>query len=201
VPDLKTRIRNWIAARLAAATVKQVATGIVGALCVAASLGWAWLWHRVNPQFEYQAYPSSLPAHQVGLGQVLNQIDKDSQLYCTGGWDQRVAEFALRKCYRFRFEPKETYRMTVCTHDEKTVGVATTDQLLALQYFERAFRPRECFAIIPPSAAGEYSVRMGKDARLVDLQFASDAPQSTPFCGCSGSEIADIATSMGAKLK
>lgn len=144
---------------------------------------------------------SSLASLHVGLGQVLNQIDKDSQLYCTGGWDQRVAEFGLRKCYRFLFEPQETYRMTVCTHDERTIGLATTDQLLAFQYFERAFHPRQCLAVLPRPGTNEYVVRMGKDARPVELQFSSDPPQSTPFCGCSDQEIDAIASSMGAKVK
>ena len=201
MPDLTTRIRNWIAGKLAAATVKQLIAAVVAALGVAAGLAWTWLWHHVNPQFEYQAHPSSLASRQVGLGQVLDQIDRDSQLYCTGGWDQRVAEFALRKCYRFRFEPGVTYRMTVCTHDEKSIGVATTDQLLAMQYFQRAVQPLACFAVLPGAATDEYVVRMGKDAKLVDLQFANDAPQSMPFCGCSDSEIAEIAGSIGAKLR
>lgn len=201
MPDLTKRIRDWIVVQIAAATVKQVTAGIVAAICVAGSLAWTCVRHHVNPQFEYQAQPSSLPSHFVGLGQVLNQIDKDSQLYCSGGWDQRLAEFGQRKCYRFRFDPPEAYRMSVCTHDEKTISVATTDQLLALQYFERAFQPRECFAIFPRPGTNEYVVRLGKDAKLVKLQFASDAPQSTAFCGCSTSDVAAIALTVGAKLK
>jgi hypothetical protein len=201
VPDLTTRVRGWIAARLAAATVKQVVAGVVTAIGVAGGLAWTWVWHHVNPQFEYQARPSSLPSHFVALAQVLNQIDKDSQSYCTGGWDQRVAEFALRKCYRFRFEPPETYRMTVCTHDQRTVGVGTSDQLLALQHFERAFKPRECFAIHSQPGTNEHTVRLGKDAKLVKMQYANDPPQSAPFCGCSDPEVAAIAKTVGADLR
>jgi hypothetical protein len=201
VAGITTRIRNWIAATLAAATVKQIVAGIVAAFCIAAGAAWTWVWHHFNPQFEYQAVPSGLPSHFVALAQVFNQIDKDSRIYCTGGLDQRVAEFALRKCYRFQFEPPETYRMTVCMRDEKSIGVATTDQLLALKYFEHAVEPRKCFSMLPGAGTDEYVVRMGKDATVVPLQFASDPAQRTPFCGCSAAEIAAIALSSGAKVR
>lgn len=200
MPDLTTRIRDWIAARLAAATVKQVIAGVVAAIGVAGGLAWSWVWHHVNPQFAYEARPSSVASHFVGMGQVLNQIDKDTQLYCTGGWDQRLAEFALRRCYRFQFEPSAAYRMMVCTHDEKTLAVSTSDQLVALQYFEQAFRPRECFHVLPQAGKNDYVVRMGKDGKLAELQFTSGAPQTTAFCGCSDSEVSEVALALGAKV-
>jgi hypothetical protein len=201
VPDLTTKIRSWVSARIAAATTKQLIGGVVAALGVAGGVAWTWVWHHVNPQFEYQASPSSVPSHFVGLGQVLNQIDKDSRVYCTGGLDQRLAEFGLRKCYRFRFEPREAYRMMVCARDERTIGIATTDQLLALRHFEAAFRPLECLKLVPQPGTTEFIVRLGKDATLVRLQFASDTPQSTPFCGCSPSDVGAIARTIGAKAQ
>ena len=107
----------------------------------------------------------------------------------------------MRTCYRFHFEPPGGYRLNVCMQDPKTIGVVTTDQLLALQYFERAFRPRDCFSAVPERGMNDYVVRIGKDAKVVNLQFANDASQPTAFCGCSDPEIRAIAVVMGAKLK
>jgi hypothetical protein len=196
-----SRIYKWFITKIAGLIANKVAVGIVGLFAAALSFAGYWVWHRVNPEFVYTAQPSSLPSHNVGLTSVLQHIDEDSQVYCTGGFDQWLTELVWRKCRRFRFEPKEAYRMMVCTRDEKTLSVKTSDQLLALRYFESELRPRECFSILPQAAVNEYVVRLGKDAKFVKLQYANDAPQSTAFCGCSASDIASIAIASGAKLK
>jgi len=198
---LSTRIRNAISGLLASATVKQVVAGVVAAIGVAAGLAWAWVWHHVNPQFDYHAPPSALSSHFVGLTQALSQIERDSRLYCTGGWDERMARIGLRRCYRIRFEPRELYRMTVCTHDERSLDIVTSDQLLALQYFARAVAPNQCLAAHAEGGPDEVVVRQGSSVGFVNLQYAGEAPQPTAFCGCSSDEIAQIAGTSGATIK
>ena len=173
---------------------KVVGAGILTALGVA----WVWLWHHFNPQFEYRAPPSALPSHFVSLGQILNQIDKDSHLYCTGGWDQRLAKIGLRACYHFSFVPAYVYNMMICTHDQRTAEVSTSDQLIALQYFEGAFRPLACFSVTKKVGNDDYDIGLGKDANVRSITYRDGSTQQSVFCGCDDHEVDDVAKIMGA---
>src|SRR5262245_11177221 len=77
----------------------KIAAAISGAAVVFLTGAWIWVYNHVNPEFIYDATPSSGASHFVGLANVLKQIDKDSHVYCSGGWDQRIATLALRRCF------------------------------------------------------------------------------------------------------
>jgi hypothetical protein len=70
----------------------KIATAIGGAFVVLLGVAWLWLYNRMNPEFSYEAVPSSGVSHFVGLANVLKQIDKDSHVYCSGGWDLSLSE-------------------------------------------------------------------------------------------------------------
>jgi hypothetical protein len=178
--------------------LKKAIGAAVLALLTAA---WLYLWAHFNPQFRYAVPLSSSGAsHFVSLAQALNQIDKDSHVYCSGGWDERIARFALRKCYHFSFSPIAVYRLFVCSHDQRTVEVTTSDQLVALQTFRSAFKPLACFQITP-KGQDDYEVVPGSNIHFRPLQFAGEPAQDTAFCGCTDREESEIARLMGATLR
>jgi hypothetical protein len=164
-------------------------------------LAWGWIWNNVNPRFDYTAEPSGLGSNFISLSQIFSQIDKDSRLYCSGGWDQRLGRFGLRKCYNFSFVPPVTYKMTICTHDERTAQVETSDQLVAIRYFEKRFAPLECFLSVRKGDTQDYNIAPGKDSHFRNVQFPNDAPQAVAFCGCSADEEKEIASAIGATLR
>jgi hypothetical protein len=151
-----------------------LATGVVAAL----GAGWLWIWQHVNPQFDYMARPAEIASdgsnrspptispgrHWFGLGQIIKQIDDDSRVYCTGGWDQRLGWVGLRACYRFQFTPVDVIKLYVCATDPRSANFSTTDQFLALRFFKTRFAPTECIKITRTGPEA-YEITPGKDAR------------------------------------
>jgi hypothetical protein len=135
----------------------------------------------------------------VGLSQVLNKIEKDSRVYCTGGWDERIARIGLRTCYHFSFKPTAVYRMYICPRDERTIEVTTSDQLVALRTFETAFESLACFRTTSQTHDA-YDIVPGKNTHFRAMQFQSRPAQDTAFCGCSDVEEKEIARVIGATL-
>lgn len=174
---------------------KAIAAGVL-AIVTAAGL---YVWKHFNPTFQYAATPSSTGSHFVGLAQVLNQIEKDSHVYCSGGWDQRLAWLGWRTCYHFTFNPNAIYRLYVCSHGERSVEISTSDQLLALQTFERAYAPLACFKV-SPKGANAYEIAQEKDLTFRPMSFANQPAEPTAFCGCSDQEQREIASTIGATL-
>jgi len=194
------KIGERIGDKLGELTAGKIAAGIVTGLGVADAAGWAWLWHHFDPSFSYNAQPAALSSQFVSLSQILNQIEKDSHVYCGGDWGSRIAWIGLRKCYTFTFDPLPTYRMNICTHDQRTADITTPDQLFAVRYFENTFTPLECFKVAQRSDINSYVITPGKDTRFRKVQFSTDIPQDTAFCGCSDDEVKEIAQAIGATL-
>ncbi|MBS0248435.1 MAG: hypothetical protein JSR61_17605 [Proteobacteria bacterium] len=178
----------------------NVKKAIGAAVLTLLGAGWIWVWSHFNPLFHYSVMTSSVSSHFVALAQILNQIDKDSKVYCTGGWDERFARIGLRKCYNFSFKPIASYRLTSCTRDQRTIELTTTDQLLALQTFDTALRPLRCLTITS-KGANSYEIGQGKDADFRSIQFPNSPAQEMLFCGCSNREVTEIARVLGAKLR
>jgi hypothetical protein len=195
---------SWLGDRLKDAWDK-VGTVIVGNVKTAISAGvltllgagWLYIWSHFNPLFSYTVQPSSVASHFIALGQILNKIDRDSGVYCSGGWDERFARVGLRKCYHFSFNPTAVYRMYVCTHDQRTTEVTTSDQLVALRTFETRFAPLACFRV-SPQAQGSYKIDPGNDTHFRAIQFSSEPAEVMAFCGCSNDEVNDIVRIIGA---
>ena len=181
-----------IADKIAEGIADNLKKAIGAAVLTLLGAGWLYIWNHFNPLFTYAAQPSSLASHFVGLGQVLNQIDKDSRIYCSGGWDQRIARIGLRSCYRFSFNPTPIYRLYICTHDQRTSQVTTSDQLVALRFFETRFSPLDCLHITPQTQ-DSYEVVPGKDTQFKTVQFSNAAAEQMAFCGCSDDEQNEIA--------
>jgi len=194
------RIGERIGDKLGELTAGKIAAGIVTALGIAAAAVWAWLWHHFDPNFSYDTQPAALGSQFVSLSQILNQIEKDSHVYCGGDWGARIAWIGLRKCYTFTFDPPPTYRMNICTHDQRTAEISTPDQLLAVRYFENRFTPLQCFKVAQRGDTSSYVIAPGKDTRFRKVQFSTDIPQDTAFCGCSDDEVREIAQAIGATL-
>src|ERR1700674_5428414 len=176
-------------------TKKAIAAAVLALL----SAGWLYILKHFNPQFHYTAPASSIASHFVALGQILNKIDKDSRVYCTGGWDERLARGGLRKCYHFSFKPTAVYRMYTCTHDQRTTEVTTSDQLVALRTFETSFAPLACFRVTPQAQNG-YDIVPGKDTHFRPMQLSNEAAEDAAFCGWSDDEEKEIARVIGATL-
>jgi hypothetical protein len=196
VGDLAKKIGDKVSEAMATNIAKVVGGGIL----IMLGAGWLWVWHHFNPQFDYRAEPSALSSHFVSLGQILNQIEKDSHVYCSGGWDQRLGWLGMRRCYRFTFVPLAIYKTTVCTHDQRTAQIRTTDQLIALQYFQHRFGQLECFRTLQQNDPVSYNITAGKDSQLRRLQFPNEPAQEVPFCGCTEDEEQEIARAIGALL-
>jgi hypothetical protein len=64
----------------------KIRAGIVAGIVAMIAGGWAYVWQHFNPQFTYRAPPAGVSSGYVGLAQVLNQIEKDTHRYCSGGW-------------------------------------------------------------------------------------------------------------------
>jgi hypothetical protein len=173
---------------------------IAAALGIAAAAVWAWLWYHFDPNFSYKTQPAPQDLQFVSLSQILNQIEKDSHVDCGGDWGSRIAWIGLRKCYTFTFDPPPTYQMNICTHDQRTAEISTPDQLLAVRYFENRFTPLQCFKVAQRGDTNSYDIAPGKDTRFRKVQFSSDNPQDTAFCGCSDDEVREIARTIGATL-
>lgn len=124
---------------------------ILAGLGTATGVAWLWVWTRFDPNFDYQAPPSGTSAQFVFLSQILSQIEKDSHVYCGQDWSSRVAWLGLRSCYNFNFDPSSTYRIAICTHDQRNLRIRTPDQLQALRYFENRFPSLECLKIVQRS--------------------------------------------------
>jgi hypothetical protein len=194
------RIGERIGDKLGELTAGKIAAGIVAALGIAVAAGWAWLWHHFDPNFSYDAKPAAVGSQFVSLSQILNQIEKDSHVDCGGDWGSRIAWIGLRKCYTFTFDPPPTYRMNICTHDQRTAEISTPDQLLAARYFENRFTPLQCFKVAQTGDTNSYVIAPGRDTRFRKVQFSTDIPQDTAFCGCSDDEVREIAQAIGATL-
>jgi hypothetical protein len=179
---------------------EKTAAWILAGLSTAIGLAWLWAWTRFDPNFDYQAQPSGTSSQFVFLSQILNQIEKDSHVYCGQDWSSRIAWIGWRRCYKFSFAPPSTYRMAVCTHDQRSLRVHTPDQLQAVRYFENRFPSAECLKIVRRSDNDSYSIVPGKDAQFRRVQFPNDLPQDTGFCGCSDDEVKEIARAIGATL-
>ena len=183
------------------ATIGQIAKGVSAGILVMLGGAWTWIWFHFNPQFDYTAKPSDLSSQPVGLAEILSRIEKDTHVYCTGGLDQRLARIGLRTCYRFTFKPATTYDMTVCTHDQRTGQISTSDQFQALNYFEKRYTPRECFRSV--ALVGEehaFEIVPGKDSHFRSIQYLNQPAQDAAFCGCSENEEKEIARMSGATL-
>jgi hypothetical protein len=191
---------NRLAAKLAKFLLDHIGKAIGAAIVVALGAAWTWAYTQFNPTFDYAATPSSNKSQFVSLAQILNQIEKDSHVSCGGGLSQRIGSLGLRKCYKFSFAPVSLYRMSICTHDQRSHSISTSDQLSALRYFEGRFAPNECFRIISSASENEYQIAAGKDLQFRKVQFASDPPVEQGFCGCSGHEINEVVRTMGGKL-
>src|SRR5262245_15501420 len=100
----------------------KTAAWILAGLGTAAGVAWLWIWTRFDPSFGYHAPPSGTSSQFAFLSNVFNQIEKDSHVYCGGDWSSRVARVGLRNCYSLSFDPPSTYRMAVCTHDQRTAS-------------------------------------------------------------------------------
>lgn len=161
--------------------------------------GWTWAYLQFNPSFSYGVFPSSDSTKFVSLTQILNQIEKDSHFSCSGGWSQRIGFIGLRKCYKFTFAPISTYRIIVCTHDQRSHSVSSSDQLFALRFFQERFSPLECYRTASDNGESSYKVTLGKDSQLRRIQFANDPPEDQYFCGCGEGEIRAIIRAIGAK--
>jgi hypothetical protein len=194
--SLATRILR----RILQSLQEKTAAWILSGLGVVAGIVWVWVWTRFDPNFDYQAQPSGTSAQFVFLSQILSQIEKDSHVYCGQDWSSRVAWVGLRTCYNLSFNPPSTYRMAICTHDQRTLRVRTPDQLQAVRYFENRFPSLECLKIVQRSDKNSYSVVPGKNTKFRMLKFPNDLPQETGFCGCSDDEVEEIAKASGATL-
>lgn len=177
----------------------KIAAAIGGAVVVLLGLVGLWLYNRMNPEFTYAAEPSSGASHFVGLANVLKQIDKDSHVYCSGGWDQRIAHLALRRCYEFSFLPEVVYSTYACSADPAAITVSTSDQLVALRRFEARFQG--CLVVSPGNSETSYVVSPGARSSERSVQFGTAPADKSYFCGCSADDEKDIATSIGAKIK
>ena len=191
---------NKIGDKVSDVIANNIAKVVGGGIIVMLGAGWLWVWHHFNPQFDYRAEPSALSSHFVSLGQILNQVEKDSHVYCSGGWDQHLGRLGLRQCYHFTFVPPAIYKTTVCTHDQRTAQIITPDQLIALQYFQHRFVQLECLRTVQQRDSVSYNVTAGKDTHLRRLQFPNDSAQEVAFCGCTDEEEQEIARTMGALL-
>src|SRR6266536_1373935 len=179
--------------------LSQIVCRSVGRLRLARAAAADQLVHAKARPAHHQARQCGKNRRRVSLAQIFNQLDKDSRLYCSGGWDQRIGRLGFRKCYRFSFSPVPVYNMTICAHDQRTAQFATSDQLLALQYFEQRFSPLECFKSVR-RGANDYDIVPGKDSHFRTLQFSGSNPQDVAFCGCSAKEEQEIATAIGARF-
>jgi hypothetical protein len=189
-----------IASGLGKFLLDHIGKAIGAAVALALVGAWTWTYTQFNPTFDYTAIPSSNKSEFVSLGQILNQIERDSHVSCNGGWSQRIGAFGLRKCYKFGFVPVSLYRVTVCSHDQRSHSISTSDQLAALRYFQSRFPAYECFRIASGNAENGYQIAPGKDLQFRKVQFANDPIEEHGFCGCSGSEINEIVRTMGGKL-
>lgn len=194
---LGEKIGDKIAETTISKIVRAVSLGVLAML----GTGWLWIWHHFDPEFDYGAQPSMLSSHFVSLAPILNQIEKDSHVYCNGGWDQRLGWLGLRRCYNLKFVPPTIYNITVCTHSQLTAKTKGPDQLVALQYFEQRYMPLECFrSVQSKQQPTNYDIAPGKDVHFRGMQFANSPPEPVAFCGCSESEEQDIARTIGATL-
>jgi hypothetical protein len=193
---MKKFLRKLIGKTVIGQIVRAVGVGLLAMI----GAGWGWIWMHFNPSFDYSAPTSSLASHFVSLGDVLNKIDKDSRVYCTGGLEERLARIGLRSCHRFFFTPPGLYRMTICTHDERTAEYHSPNQFKAITYFEKTYSPLECFRVVQRAATDDYDIVQGKDPQFRKLQFAADPPRDEGFCGCSDDEVKEIARTIGAVL-
>jgi hypothetical protein len=193
---LGERIGDKIAEVWAQSTAKVIGTGILAMLAV----GWVFVWHHINPTFDYTARSSSLSSHFVSLSEILYKVEVDSHLYCGGGLEQLMSAIGWRTCYHFAFVPPDAYKLMVCAHDEATAKISTSDQRVALRYFERKFAPLSCFAALRNGSKHGYNIVFSKDTLSRKLQFANDAPQNYGFCGCSADEEKQIASAINASL-
>lgn len=177
----------------------KLATAISAAVITALGCAGFWLYNRLNPEFTYDATPSSGASHFVGLANVLKQIDKDSRVYCNGGWDQRIANFALRRCYDLTFVPQIAYLTYVCSPDPGGLKVSTSDQLTALRRIERKYDG--CLAVSQGKSENEYVIRPGPRSVERTVQFGTAAADKSFFCGCSPDDEKEIATTIGATIR
>lgn len=177
----------------------KIAAAIGSAVVVLLGLAGLWLYNRMNPEFTYEAEPSSGASHFVGLANVLKQIEKDSHVYCSGGWDQRIAHLALRHCYEFSFSPEIAYSIYACSADPAATKVSTSDQLVALRRFERRFDG--CLVVSQGNSKMSYVVRPGTRSSERSVQFGTATADKSYFCGCSPDDESDIANTIGAKIK
>jgi hypothetical protein len=183
-------LKDFLTEHLAAA----IAAGVVGLI----GAGWLYVWHHFDPVSRYTVDSANLSSRPADLAQALVQIEKDSRRYCAGGWDGRLAWIGLRKCYRISFDPTDAYKIAVCSHDELTKSVETSDQLAALSYLQRAYPKLECFRLV--TADDSVDVVLGKDVTAKTIQYPNDTPQQVQFCGCSDVEIDEILHARGATL-
>jgi hypothetical protein len=135
----------------------------------------------------------------VSIAQIFNQIEKDARVYCSGGWDERFSWIGQRNCYKFKFSPLAIVRLTICTRDDRVAQITTSDQLMAVRFFQDRYGSLECFRILSRGGYA-YEITEGRDAIRKRLQFSSDAPQEEAFCGCNEDEIKEIAKVSGATL-
>ncbi len=201
--SIAKKIGDTIGDKIGELTVGKVVALIAGGLSASLLAAWAYVWMHVNPQFDYVAKPSSSASHFVGLAEILHKIDTDSRQYCSGGLDERLGRIGLRRCYRFTFVPGLLYKMYVCTHDELPIEAHTSDQLVALRAFEGKFASLQCFSVVPQQSVGayDYDIVQGKGVSFHLLRFPNAAPEKTPFCGCSPSDVKGIANTIDAKLE
>lgn len=198
-------VRGWL--------VEHVAEALAAGAVAALGAGWLIIWQHVNPQFTYAAWPAEIAndgsnrgssaisagRHWFGLGQIIKQIDEDTRVYCSGGWDQRLSRVGLRACYSFQFVPVDLTKLHVCASDHRSAAFSTTDQLLALRFFEKRFAPLECIKITHTGSEA-YEITPGRDAYPRVIQHGNSAPQIDYFCACSDAEIRQIASTSGARL-
>ena len=188
---LGDKVTETIGGKLTAAICAAVIALLTG--------GWVWLYNHVNPEFIYEATPSSGTSHFVGLANVLKQIDKDSHVYCSGGWDQRIANFALRRCYDLTFVPQIAYSTYVCSPDPTGLNVSTSDQMVAMRRIEKKYEG--CFAISQGSSEHNYTIRPGPRSVERTVQFGTAAADKSYFCSCGPDEEKEIATTIGATVR
>jgi hypothetical protein len=177
----------------------KLTAAICAAVVAVLTAGWVWLYNRMNPEFIYEATPSSSASHFVGLANVLKQIDKDSHVYCSGGWDQRIASFALRQCYDLTFVPQIAYSTYVCSLDPTGLKVSTSDQLVALRRIEKKYEG--CFSISQGNSEHSYTVRPGPRSVARTVQFGAATADKSYFCGCSSVHEQEIAKTIGATMR